>query len=166
MSIEQLRKVELILSRYRQQLTGKEIALTTTPDEDKARVKLQIADLKTEIKPYEEEYWDLISQESEHIEISEVDAQSAVTEIIHQVAKIELDSSYPHAVIQLLQEIKDKLEQTDKSAAAKLKGVISSIPPFLGIAYEIELDTESFFRKNFPTLVKLINGFTKKKRFL
>ncbi|WP_413175009.1 hypothetical protein [Anabaena azotica] len=163
MSSDRLSHVEKMLTRYRQQLSDKELTLTTTPREDKERIKLQIADLKSDMQPYEREYWELISQQSESIEISEQEAQVVVAEIVNQVGKIEVGAStYPDAVLNLLIEIRDKLNQPGKSAAAKLKGVISSIPPFVGISYEAELDTEEFLRKNFPTFIKLIPGIKKK----
>ncbi|MEA5576785.1 hypothetical protein [Anabaena sp. UHCC 0451] len=165
MSSDRLGQVENLLSRYRKQLSGKELALTTTPDEDKERIKQQIIDLKAQILPYEQEYWELISQQSESIEISEQQAEVVVAEIVNQVGKIEVSSSsYPDEVLNLLKEIRDKLNQPGKSAAAKLKGVISSIPPFVGISYEAELDTEDFLRKNFPTFIKLMPGIIKKKQ--
>ncbi len=165
MSSDRLRQVENILTRYRQQVSGKELTLTKTPDEDKDRIKLQIADLKTEMQPYEQEYWEILSQQSGTIEISEQEAQVVVAEIVKQVGKIEVSSStYPDEVLVLLREIRDKLDQPGKSAAAKLKGVISSIPPFVGISYEAELDTEDFLRTHFPTFTNLIKGAIKKKQ--
>ncbi len=157
-------QVENVLTRYRQQVSGKEIALTTVSAEEKERIKLQIADLKAEIQPFEKEYWEILSQQSGSIEISEQEAQVVVAEIVNQVGEIEVSSStYPDEVLKLLREIRDKLNQPDKSAAAKLKGVISSIPPFVGISYEAELDTENFLRNHFPTFISLINRTIKKK---
>ncbi|MDF5711294.1 MAG: hypothetical protein PUP90_27390 [Nostoc sp. S4] len=49
MSSDRLSDLEKILTNYRKQVSGKELTLTTTPDEDKERIKLQIAKLKTEI---------------------------------------------------------------------------------------------------------------------
>ncbi len=165
MSSDRLREVENLLTRYRKQVSGKELALTTVPAEEKERIKLQIDDLKTEIQPYEQEYWDLILQQSGTIEISEQEAQLVVAEIVNQVSKIEVSSStYPDEALNLLREIQDKLNQPNKSAAAKLKGVISLIPPFVEISYEAEVDTEEFFRTNFPTFTKFIKGVIKKKQ--
>ncbi|MFN6487872.1 MULTISPECIES: hypothetical protein [unclassified Nostoc] len=165
MSSDRLGDVEEILTRYRKQLSGKELTLTTTPDEDKERIKLQITDLKKLMQPYEQEYWEILSEQSETIEISEQEAQVVVAQIVNQVRKIEVNElTYPDEALMLLKEIRDKLNQPDKSAAAKLKGVISSIPPFVGISYEAELDTENFLRKHFPTFISLINRTIKKKQ--
>jgi hypothetical protein len=164
MSSDRLSHLENILTRYRKQVSGKELTLTKTPDEDKDRIKFQIADLKTEMQPYEQEYWEILSHQSGSIEISEQEAQVVVAEIVEQVAEIEVNSSnYPDEVLMLLIEIRDKLNQPGKSAVAKLKGVISSIPPFVGISYEAELDTEDFLRTHFPTFTSWIKRAIKKK---
>jgi hypothetical protein len=146
---------------------SKELTLTTTPDEDKERIKLQITKLKKLMQPYEQEYWKILSEQSKSIEISEQEAQVVVAEIVNQVQKIEVNSpTYPNEALMILREIQDKLNQPDKSAAAKVKGVISSIPPFVGISYEAELDTENFLRNHFPTFMSLINRVIKKKQVL
>ncbi|HBE20637.1 MAG TPA: hypothetical protein DEG17_25240 [Cyanobacteria bacterium UBA11149] len=161
---ERLDELDKILSRYRKQVSGKELALTTTPSEEKERIKLQISDLKAEMQPFEQEYWDIISQQSSYMEISEQEAEVIVAEIVKDVDKIQVNSStYSDEVIQLLREIRDKVNQSDKSAAAKLKGVISSIPPFVGISYEAELDTENFLRKHLPTFTNFIEAMKKKR---
>ncbi|MDZ8105951.1 MAG: hypothetical protein RM338_10080 [Nostoc sp. DedQUE12a] len=148
-------------------MSGKELTLTTTPDEDKERIKLQIVDVKKLMQPYEQEYWEILSEQSGSIEISEQEAQVVVAEIVNQVGKIEVSSStYPDEALMILREIRDKLNQPDKSAAAKVKGVISSIPPFVGISCEAELDTENFLRNHFPTFISLINRVIKKKQIL
>lgn len=165
MSSDRLGELDEILTRYRKQVSGKELTLTTTPDEDKERIKLQITDLKKLMQPYEQEYWEILSEQSGSIEISEQDAQIVVAEIVNQVHKIEVSSSiYPDEALMLLRQIRDKLNQPDKSAEAKLKGIISSIPPFVGISYEAELDTENFLRTHFPTFTKWIKGTIKKKQ--
>ncbi|MEH2010241.1 hypothetical protein [Nostoc sp.] len=167
MSSDRLSHLEEILTRYRQQVSGKELTLTTTPDEDKERIKLQITDVKKLMQPFQQEYWEILSEQSGSIEISEQEAQVVVAEIVNQVHKIEVSSyTYPDEALMLLREIRDKLNQPDKSAAAKIKGVISSIPPFVGISYEAELDTENFLRKHFPTFISLINRTIKKKQIL
>lgn len=56
MSSDRLRQVERNLTRLRQQLAGKEDALTTIAPEERVRIKQQIADLKAEMQPFEIEY--------------------------------------------------------------------------------------------------------------
>ncbi len=165
MSSDRLGVLEEILARYRKQVSSKELTLTTTPDEDKERIKLQITDVKKVMQPYEQEYWEILSEQSGSIEISEQEAQVVVAQIVNQVRKFEGNElTYPDEALMLLKEIRDKLNQPDKSAAAKLKGVISLIPPFVGISYEAELDTENFLRKYFPPFINLINRTIKKKQ--
>jgi hypothetical protein len=109
---ERLGQVEKLLSRYREQLYGKELAFGKAPDEDKARIKLQISDLKEEMQPYIQEYWDILSSQSTNIDISEEEAEIAVAEIVKNTNTIELaPSSYPSDVLYLLREIRDKLNQ-------------------------------------------------------
>ena len=126
---ERLGQVEKLLSRYREQLYGKELAFGKAPDEDKARIKLQISDLKEEMQPYIQEYWDILSSQSTNIDISEEEAEIAVAEIVENTNTIELaPSSYSSDVLYLLREIRDKLNQPEESAVTKVKGVLSSFP--------------------------------------
>jgi hypothetical protein len=79
-----------------------------------------------------------------------------------KLGKLKCREQYSDEVLQILQEIRDKLNQPGPTAAAKLKGVISSIPPFVGISYEAELDTENFFQQHFPTFRKWAKVLAKK----
>jgi len=105
-----------------------------------------------------------LSDESDWLVIAEPEAEAAIAEIVEQVGAIESrqPAQYPDEVLQLLWEIRNKLNQPGTPAAAKLKGIISSIPPFVGVSYEAELDTENFFRTHFPTFRRLIRGAAKK----
>ena len=165
MSSDRLSQLEKILSDYREILHGQELALVTTPDEDKVRIKLKMSKTKNEMRPFEEEYWSILSKQSSSIEIPEQEAEIVIAEIVKGTNAIELEaSSYPPEVLTILREIRDKLNQPENSASAKLKGIISSFPPFVGISYEAELDTEKFLVRHFPTFIRLIEGGAKKKR--
>ena len=61
-------------------------------------------------------------------------------------------------ILELLNQILAKLNQPERSAAAKLKAALSTIPPFVSFTYEAELDTESTFRRYFPTFNRAITG--------
>jgi len=61
-------------------------------------------------------------------------------------------------ILELLNQILAKLNQPERSAAAKLKAAISTIPPFVSLTYEAELDTESTFKRYFPTFNRAIAG--------
>lgn len=165
MPSNRLEQVEKNLTRLHEQLAGKEDALINIAPEEKVRIKQQIADLKSQMQPYEKEYWEILSQQLGSIEILEQEAQLVVAEFVEQVNEIKVSSSsYPDEVLIHLRQIQDRLNQPGTSAAAKLKGVISSIPPFIGISYEAELDTENFLRKYFPTFISFIDTVVKKKQ--
>ena len=128
--------------------------------------KIQIEQrLREEIKPkireYQKEYWQVLAQQAKTEEIPEHEAQAIVAQIVEEVGQIELQR-HPDEVLQILQQIRDKLNQPGPTAAAKLKGVISSIPPFVGISYEAELDTENFLQQHFPTFRKWAKVLAKK----
>lgn len=72
MSSDRLRQVENNLNRLRIQLEGKEDTLTSIPSEEQARIKLQIADLKAEMQPFEREYWEILAEQSGTLAIRKV----------------------------------------------------------------------------------------------
>lgn len=165
MSINRLSQIETSLNRLYKQLASKQKTLDTIAPDEKERIRQQIADFKQdEIQPLETEHRQILAAVSERLEMSDPDAEVIIGEIVTGVTQIEAQppNTYPDETLQLLQEIRDKLNQPGTPAAAKLKGVISSIPPFIGISYEAELDTENFFRKYFPTFTKLLRGAAKK----
>jgi ribosomal 50S subunit-associated protein YjgA (DUF615 family) len=129
--------------------------------------KIQIEQrLREEIKPkireYQKEYWQILAQQAKTVEIPEHEAQAIVAQIVEEVGQIEVQRQYSDEVLQILQQIRDRLNQPGPTAAAKLKGVISSIPPFVGISYEAELDTENFLQQHFPTFRKWAKVLGKK----
>jgi hypothetical protein len=165
MSSDRLSQIETSLSRLYKQLAIKQKTLDTIAPEEKERIRQQIADFKQdEIQPLETEHRQILAAVSEQLEISDPDAEVIIGEIVTGVTQIEAQppDTYSAEMLQLLQEIRDKLNQPGTTAAAKLKGVISSIPPFIGISYEVELDTENVFRKYFPTFTRLLRGAPKK----
>jgi chromosome segregation ATPase len=162
MPINRLSQIEKNLELLQEQLGGKEEALIRAAQEEKIRIKQQIRELRKEIGEQEENYWQVLAQQTKTEEIPEQEAESIVAEIVEGVGQIEVQRQYPDEVIQILQEIRDKLNQPGATAAAKLKGVISSIPPFVGISYEAELDTEKIFQRHFPTFRKWAKVFAKK----
>ena len=165
MSSDRLSQLEELLSNYREILYGQESAYVLAPDEDKVRLRLKISKTKTEMLAFEEEYWSILSKQSDSMEIPEQEAEIAIAEIMTGTNEIELESSsYSPEMLIILREIRDKLNQPGNSASAKLKGIISSFPPFVGISYEAELDTEKFLVRYFPTFIRLIKGGAKKKR--
>ena len=162
MSIDRLPDMEENLEDLKEQLVGKVKSLNLAPQEEKIRIKQQIRGLRKEIREQEENYWQVVAQQTKTEEIPEQEAEIIVAEIVEEVGQIEVQGQYSEEVLQILQEMRDRLNQPGATATAKLKGVISSIPPFVGISYEAELDTENFFQQHFPTFRKLIKVLAKK----
>lgn len=61
-----------------------------------------------------------------------------------------------------LQKIYAEVSKPGEPAAAKLKGTLSLLPPFVGLAYEAELDTETFLKRHFPTFQQWAKALAKK----
>jgi len=162
MPINRLSDIEENLELLREQVVGKQKALNLAPQEEKTRIKLQIRELRKEIREQEEEYWQILARQTKTAEIPEAEAEIIVAEIVEEVGQIELQGQYPDQVLELLQEIRDTLNKPGSTAAAKLKGVMSPIPPFVGISYEVELDTEKFLQRHFPTFQKWAKVLAKK----
>jgi hypothetical protein len=159
-----LNDIEGLLRILREQKIGleKEVLLCTGIQKIQTEQRLKL-EIQPKIFEYEKEYWQIVSQ-PEFIEFSDQEANVIFAEVVKEFNSIELkESVYPTAILTLLTEIRDKLNQNDKAAAAKLKGIISSIPPFIGLSYEAEIDTENFLTKYFPTFTRFVKDKTKKK---
>lgn len=165
-----LQDVEKNITRLNRQLSNKRNTSVTIAPEEKERIRQQIEDLREEIQQFEQdrskilqEKSQILAEQAEALEIPETEAKNAVTEIVEAVTQIETQPDpCPDEVLQLLRQIRDKLNAPGPTAAGKLKGVISSSPPFIQLVYEAELDTGNFAHKYFPTLRKLLGGATKK----
>ena len=162
MPIYRLSDIEVNLESLREQLGGKEKARVLARLEDKTLIKQQIRELCKEIQEEEEKYWQVLAQQTKIVEIPEPEAEIFVADIVEEVGQFEVQGQYSDEVLQILQEIRDRLNQPGQTAAAKLKGVISSIPPFVGISYEAELDTENFLQQHFPTFREWAKVLAKK----
>lgn len=108
----------------------------------KQRIKREIL---PDIRKYETEYWEIYPQEA--IVISDEEAETQLVKVEEAVTSIEQipSSTYPSELISLLQEIRDKLDEPDKVASAKLKVVIPLIPAIA--SYELEMETEGLMYK-------------------
>ena len=147
--------------RNQQHALEEEAILTTGLQKIQAEQRLE-EQIKPKIREYEKEYLQVLAQQTKTVEIPEHDAEIIVAEIVEEVGQIEVQGQYSDEVLQILQEIRDKLNQPGATAAAKLKGVISSIPPFVGIFYEAELDTKNLLQRLFPTFQKWGRALAKK----
>jgi hypothetical protein len=162
MSSDRLRQVERNLTRWRQQLAGKEDALTTIAPEERVRIKQQIADLKAEMQPFEIEYWQILADESATVADLSPAPEVVVAEILEQTGQLQTSQQYPDEVLEWLQKIHAEVSKSEEPAAAKLKGVLSLVPPFVNVSYEAELDTELFWQRHFPTFRKWSKALAKK----
>ncbi|MBD2622399.1 hypothetical protein H6G48_12215 [Microcystis flos-aquae FACHB-1344] len=159
MSAGELQNLDKNIQRLKEQLAGIRDAWTGARPEDKVLLQQRINDKRTEIKKFEREKWDLIASESQ--ESSFPDAEVMVAEIVTELTAITAEPPPELASVQILESLNQilaKLNQPERSAAAKLKAALSTIPPFVSLTYEAELDTESTFKRYFPTFNLAIAG--------
>lgn len=159
MSAGELQNLDKNIQRLKEQLAGKRDILVIIGPEEQVRIKQQIEDLRRLIRDFEREKWDLVASESQ--ESSFPDAEVMVAEIVTEFTAITAEPPPELASVQILESLNQilaKLNQPERSAAAKLKAAISTIPPFVSLTYEAELDTESTFKRYFPTFNRVIAG--------
>ena len=159
MATDELQNLDKNIQRLKEQLAGIRDAWTGARPEDKVLLQQRINDKRIEIKELEREKWDLIASESQ--EASFPDAEVMVAEIITEVTAITTEPPPELASAQILESLNQilaKLNQPERSAAAKLKAALSTIPPFVSLTYEAELDTESTFKRYFHTFNRVIAG--------
>lgn len=165
MPAHRLSQLQKNCDRLRDQLVHKQGILATIAPEEQARIRQQIEDLKEQVAECDREYWCAIGEEANSWAIVEEEAQPVVAEIVKGIGQLETDAAPTEVsteMLAILNEIRDKLNKPGMTAAAKLKGAISTIPPFVGLTYEAELDTERFFQRHFPTFCKLLRRQAKK----
>lgn len=103
-----------------------------------------------------------MASESETVAIPEPEIEVVIAEIVQQTAQLQTSPEYSDEVLEWLQRIHAEVSKPGTPAAAKLKGTLSLMPPFVNLSYEAELDTENFLRTNFPTFTKLYEKVAKK----
>ena len=159
MSASELKNLDKNIARLKAQLANKRDALVTIAPEEKERLRQQMEDLREQIRDLEQEQWQLISQMTGDLAISNEEAEPIVAELVTEVESVKQqpDQLSPE-ILELLQQILAKLNAPNTPAAAKLKAAISTLPPFVSLTYEAELDTESTFRTYFPTFNAYLKG--------
>ena len=162
MSNDRFRAVEENLELLRKDVAGREKAKILASFEEKTRIELGIQELRKQMRPFEEEYWQLLATRSTQVEITEPEAEIVVAELVEQVGQLQTSSQYPDELLQLLQNIYIEVSKPGIPAAAKLKGLLSMFPPFVGLGYEVEIDTESFCRTHLPNFTKWYKALAKK----
>ena len=134
MSAGELQNLDKNIQRLKEQLAGKRDILVTIGPEEQVRIKQQIEDLRRLIRDFEREKWDLVASESQ--EASFPDAEVMVAEIVTELTAITTEPTDQLASVQILESLNQilaKLNQPERSAAAKLKAAISTIPPFVSL---------------------------------
>ncbi|MBE9041520.1 hypothetical protein IQ235_12090 [Oscillatoriales cyanobacterium LEGE 11467] len=146
---------------YYKQLAGKEKAKRLAEQAEKERIQQQIDELKQELNAVEREYWMRWRAEIAGLTIPEADAEEVASGMLREVEFLEIEPTVQnHAqLMQALQEIKAELSKPGIPAAGKLTAAIPLLPGV--IAYEMELDTEGFLKRAFPTVCKLANKLKK-----
>lgn len=159
MNKNRLNEIESHLKLLYEQRREKEEAIIVAARGDKTILKQQLRlEILKPIRDYEQEYWQIIAGQSNLVQISEADAEVVIAEFVEGVGQLRGENA---EVIEYLQKILAKVEEPGPTAAAKLKAVVSSIPPFVGISYEAELDTENFLNRYFPTFMKAVQRLKK-----
>ncbi|MBD2327323.1 hypothetical protein [Alkalinema sp. FACHB-956] len=118
-------------------------------------------DLKPKIRQFEQELFTLLQQESAGLIFGEAEAQATIEVIAQEVKQLQGQPDLDEEMLGLLRRIEAKLNEPGVTADAKLKGTLSIFPPFIGLSYEAQLDTENFCRKYFPTFTRLLKGAKK-----
>lgn len=159
MSASELKNLDKNIARFKAQLANKRDTLVTIAPEEKVRLRQQIEDLREQIRDLEQEQWQLISQMTGDLTITNEEAEPIVAELVTEVESVKKQpDQFSPEILGLLQQILAKLNAPNTPAAAKLKAAISTLPPFVSLTYEAELDTESTFRTYFPTFNRYLKG--------
>ena len=159
MNKNRLNEIESHLELLYEQRREKEEAIIVASRGDKTILKQQLRlEILKPIRDYEQEYWQIVANQSNLAEIPEAEAEVVVAEFVEGVGQLQGENE---KIVEYLQKILAKVEEPGPTAAAKLKAVVSSIPPFIGISYEAELDTENFLNRYFPTFMKAVQSLKK-----
>ncbi len=127
MNKNRLNEIESHLELLYEQRREKEEAIIVAARGDKTILKQQLRlEILKPIRDYEQEYWQIIAGQSNLVQISEADAEVVIAEFVEGVGQLREENA---EVIEYLQKILAKVEEPGPTAAAKLKAVVSSIPP-------------------------------------
>ncbi|MEG5066596.1 DEAD/DEAH box helicase [Microcoleus sp. B3-A4] len=162
MSNDRFRAVEENLELLRKDIAGREKAKILASFEEKTRIELGIQELRKQMRPFEEEYWQLLATRATQVEITEPEAEIVVAELVEQVGKLQTSSQYPDQLLQLLHNIYIEVSKPGTPDAAKLKGALLMFPPFVSLSYEGEIDIENLCHTHLPTFTKWSKALAKK----
>ena len=159
---DRLRAVEKNINLLSRQIADREEAKSIAPFEEKARIMLGIQKLREEMLPYEKEYWEILAARATQMQIPEQEAEVVVAEFVEQVEKLQTSSQYPPEVLELLQKIYLEVSKPGKSDSAKLTGVLSMFPPFINLAYEVDIDPKRLCSTHLPTFTNWYMALSRK----
>jgi hypothetical protein len=116
-----------------------------------------------ELRQYEAEDWEVLVQEARSCGVEEVEAQNAIVEVVHEVELIENNpnANYPAELLNLLWQIRDKLNEPKTPVEGKAKLALNLLPGV--ITYEVELDTERALRRVKEPIKRLFRRAIEKK---
>jgi hypothetical protein len=111
-----------------------------------------------DIRAHEVEYAELLADQANPASIPAPEAESAVKEVTGAIQQIEAVpmAERPEGLTQLLADVRKKLDEPGKIAAAKLKVTLPLIP--LIASYEMEMDTEATLTAVWRRLRRLFGG--------
>lgn len=130
-----------------------QVLIISASPEQKFALQQQIKrEILPSIRRYESEYWELYPEEA--IVMPEPEAAQTLSEIEHAVTVIERVEpvEYPPGMLELLLDIRKKLDEADSAASAKLKVAIPIVPMLA--SYELEMDTENTLSQIWQSLRK------------
>jgi len=161
---DELANLEKNIKRLKQQLAGKRDTLVTIAPEEQVRIQQQIDDLRLRISDLEQEYWEILHQRSIDWDLSEAEAEPIVAEWVEKASELATNPpvNVPAEVLQQVQVVAEKAADPGQSAAIKVKGMISALPPFFSVGIETELDVAVFLQRHFPTFCKWAAALAKK----
>lgn len=120
----------------------KELAITAS-----AAAKFELRqrlkrDVLPDIRKHEVEYAELLAESTNVASVPAEQAEATTAELAHAVEYVKSlpDPNRPEEITRLLADIRRKLDDPGKVAAAKLKVTLPIIP--LIVSYEMEMDTE------------------------
>jgi hypothetical protein len=134
-----------------------ELAITSSaPAKFELRQRIK-RELLPSLRTHETEYAELLAQRTDPTRIPPQQAEASIIEVRQAVEHIQaLPVAQSQELTRLLTDVRQKLDEPGKTAAAKLKVALPIIP--LVASYEMELDTENALRTAWRGLKKLFGG--------
>ena len=109
-------------------------------------------DITPQLRETEREYASLLATDVPIERMPEDDAIALVSSLSHAANRAEVyqEAGASQEMLDLLQDIREKLDEPGRSAAAKLKVTLPIVP--LIASYELELDTENLVLRSWRSI--------------